>query len=75
MKELSKEKILELKELFEGFDKDDNHHIDWDEFRSMLDILLPDKSLEEKTLAFHLIDSNHDGMINFEEFCEWWGKE
>jgi Ca2+-binding EF-hand superfamily protein len=75
MKEINNEKLSELKETFENFDKDNNHQIDWDEFRDMLDLLLPGKTLEEKTLAFNLIDSNHDGMINFEEFCDWWGKE
>ena len=71
---LSSEKLLELEKLFNEFDKNKNHDIDWDEFREMMDKLLPGKTLEEKTLAFDLIDTNHDGMINFEEFCEWWGK-
>lgn len=41
----------------------------------MLDELLGEKTLEEKTLAFDLIDTNHNGSICFDEFCEWWGKQ
>ncbi len=75
MTELSEEKLRELKQIYNDCDKDDNDRLDLDEFCCMLDKLLGEKTLEEKTLAFDLIDTNHNGSISFDEFCEWWGKQ
>ena len=75
MSEISEDKFQELQVMFDDCDKDSNGRIDWDEFGCMLDKLLGEKTLEEKTLAFNLIDTNHNGSICFDEFCEWWGKQ
>jgi len=75
MSEISEEQLQEFQTMFDDCDKDSNGRIDWDEFGCMLDKLLGEKTLEEKTLAFNLIDTNHNGSICFDEFCEWWGKQ
>ena len=75
MSNLDKKELEKLRNIFNDCDHDENDQIDWDEFRCMLDKLLGEKTLEEKLLAFHLVDTNHDGMINFEEFCRWWGNQ
>ena len=63
-----------IRALFNSIDKDDNDTIEWDEFCSMIDELVADKTLDEKTRLFAEIDTNNTGMISFEEFCEWWKK-
>jgi Ca2+-binding EF-hand superfamily protein len=75
MSETPEEKITELRKVFDKFDKDENSTIDWDEFCVMVDELVGDQNLEEKSLAFHLIDTDHSGQISFEEFCAWWGRQ
>lgn len=75
MPDIPQEKIDELRKIFDQFDKDENSTIDWDEFCVMVDELIGDQTLEEKSLAFHLIDTNHSGQISFDEFCAWWGKQ
>lgn len=65
----------ELRKLFARYDKNDNGTLSWDEFCPMLDELLGTKTLEEKCLAFNLVDTDHSGMISFEEFAAWWNKQ
>jgi Ca2+-binding EF-hand superfamily protein len=65
----------DLRNIFNQHDTDGNGTIEWDEFCDMLDELLGKKTLEEKCIAFNLVDTNRSGMISFEEFSEWWLKE
>jgi len=64
-----------LRKIFNKYDLNNNGTLSWDEFCPMLDDLLGKKTLEEKCIAFNLVDSNRSGMISFEEFAEWWGKQ
>ncbi len=73
MPEFTDEELGELKKTFDHFDKSGNGLIDWDEFTCMIDELVGEMTLEEKSVAFHLVDSDHNGCINFEEFIAWWG--
>ncbi len=75
MSNLSDDILVEIKKLFDRYDTDDNEIIDWDEFRNMVDELDIDISLENKAKIFNIIDANHTGMINFEEFAKIWEKE
>lgn len=72
MTESTPEKKNELRATFDRYDKNGNGSIDWDEFCLLLDELVGDMALDEKSLAFHLVDTNHTGYISFEEFVEWW---
>ncbi|MEX2524172.1 MAG: EF-hand domain-containing protein [Gammaproteobacteria bacterium] len=72
MTEPNAEKRSDLRATFDKYDKNGNGSIDWDEFCLLLDELVGDMALDEKSLAFHLVDTNHTGYINFEEFVKWW---
>ncbi len=74
MTEDNQNELDRARECFDRWDKDANGTIDWDEFCQMLDELSVGISLEEKTLAFHLVDLNHTGLISCEEFSAWWLK-
>jgi len=62
----------EIRQRFDRWDTDGNGTLNWEEFCSLLDELVEDLSLEEKTIAYHLVDTNHTGLISFEEFSAWW---
>ena len=72
---MNQEQLDKARELFKKYDKNGNGNIDWDEFCVLMDELRSDMSIEEKSLAFHLVDTNHSGMISFEEFIEWWSNQ
>lgn len=72
MIESTENDLHDLIETFERYDRNDNGSLDWDEFCLLLDEIIGDMSLDEKSLAFHLVDSNHTGMITFQEFVDWW---
>ncbi len=72
MTESNPGKKPELRAIFDRYDKNGNGSIDWDEFCLLLDELVGDMALDEKSLAFHLVDTDHTGYISFEEFVEWW---
>jgi Ca2+-binding EF-hand superfamily protein len=73
MGELTDKEVEELRAIFDKYDQNSNGSIDWDEFGKLLDELVGDMALDEKSLAFHIVDSNHTGYISFEEFITWWG--
>ncbi|MBE1301114.1 MAG: EF-hand domain-containing protein [Alteromonadaceae bacterium] len=71
-KDLDQERIAQIREEFDYFDKDKNGDIDQGEFWELLKILSPKASEEQAAEGFSLIDENSDGVINFEEFLAWW---
>ncbi len=62
----------ELLALFRRFDANDDGRIDEREFRKLLTEIGDDSSEEVFSLQFALIDENHDGLVDFEEFVGWW---
>ena len=72
MKPLSEERIEEIKEHFNFFDRDDNGQIDVDEFGELLQVLSPDSGVEQIHEGFSLVDTDGSGYIDFEEFLIWW---
>lgn len=71
-KDLDQQRIAQIREEFDYFDKDKNGDIDQGEFWELLKILSPKASEEQAAEGFGLIDENSDGVINFEEFLAWW---
>jgi hypothetical protein len=60
-----------MREAFAAWDADGNNNIDRDELRRVLEALNPD--FTEKDLG-HLIthiDTNQNGLIDLDEFCNW----
>lgn len=64
--------VDEIRAEFEKYDTNGNGTIDWNEFRELLSKLDKDLSLMDKTETFDKVDSNHTGMISFDEFLSWW---
>lgn len=65
-------RIEEIEELFEQNDTDGNGDIDFGEFTALVADLDPTMSRPVLTIGFRDIDTNKDGLINFDEFLEWW---
>ena len=65
----------ELRETFDHFDRDNNNKIDRQEFAELLDALGAGMSDEEVGVGFDVIDTNHNGQIEYTEFRAWWGAQ
>lgn len=72
MKPLSEQRIDEIKEHFNFFDRDNNGRIDVDEFGELLQVLSPDAGDEQIHKGFSLVDTDGSGYIEFDEFLSWW---
>ena len=66
------EKRDALLRLFTRFDTDGDGLVDESKFRQILQTLGGDSSDEVLSLEFAVIDTNSDGMVEFQEFIEWW---
>ena len=62
----------QLKEAFDGFDKDKSGFLDMDEVVSLASSLGVKTSKKELTDLFASIDVNHDNKASFEEFLAWY---
>jgi len=64
----TEEELDELRETFDYNDRDNDGRIQIDEFSAMLDELEADMSGKEIEIGFKDIDTNDDGLIDFDEF-------
>ena len=71
----SNDELAELRETFEYNDRDGDGRIQVDEFLEMLDELESDISERDAKIGFAEIDTNDDGLIDFEEFVAWWRED
>ena len=71
----TEEQLDELREAFEYNDRDSDGRIQLDEFIEMLDELEADIDDKAATVGFRDIDTNDDGLIDFEEFVAWWTED
>jgi len=71
----SAELLRELKEDFEEADSDQDGHIDFGEFKTLLEDLEAGMSDGELRIGFREIDSDRDGSIDFREFSAWWTED
>lgn len=72
MTTLTDEQREELQDTFEYNDLDGDGKIVQDEFVHMMEALGAGLSNEEARLGFAEIDTNDDGLIDFDEFVAWW---
>ena len=71
----NEEQLDELREAFDYNDRDGDGRVQVDEFSAMLDELeagMTDKDIE---IGFKDIDTNDDGLIDFQEFVAWWAED
>ena len=71
----NEEELDELREAFDYNDRDTDGKIQLDEFSSMLDELEAEMSKNDIEIGFKDIDTNDDGLIDFEEFVAWWTED
>jgi len=64
----NEEELDELREAFDYNDRDGDGRIQLDEFSSMLDEL-------EAEMTDRDIDTNDDGLVDFQEFVAWWTED
>jgi calmodulin len=72
---LTEEELDELREAFDYNDRDGDGRIQLDEFSAMLDELEAEMSRSDVEIGFKDIDTNDDGLIDFQEFAAWWAED
>ncbi len=72
MNNLPDNKVREIRESFEYFDRDQNGFIDFDEFTELLKVISPESTVQQAAEGFSIIDTNSDGHVDLEEFITWW---
>jgi len=71
----SEEQLDELREAFDYNDRNSDGRISLGEFIDMLDELEAEMSNADAQIGFRDIDTNDDGLIDFEEFVAWWSED
>lgn len=69
---LTEQQRNDIRSEFNFFDRDGNGMIELPEFIELLTVLSPKTKVSSVEEGFNLIDDNHDGSIDFEEFVHWW---
>jgi len=71
----TEEQLEELQDTFDYNDRDADGKIELDEFIDMLEELDAGISESEAKIGFRDIDTNDDGLIDFDEFVAWWTED
>ena len=71
----NEEELDELREAFDYNDRDGDGRIQVDEFSAMLDELEAGMTDGDIEIGFQDIDTNDDGLIDFQEFVTWWAED
>jgi len=58
--------------LFESMDTNKDGMLNENEFSQILELLGWDSPAELRSLEFAAVDVNGDGLVEFEEFADWW---
>jgi calmodulin len=75
MNKPNEEQLDELREAFDYNDRDGDGRIQLDEFSAMLDELEAEMTDRDIEIGFKDIDTNDDGLIDFQEFAAWWAED
>lgn len=75
MNKPTEEELDELREAFDYNDRDGDGRIQLDEFSAMLDELEAEMTHTDVEIGFQDIDTNDDGLIDFQEFVAWWTED
>jgi calmodulin len=73
--QLNEEELDELREAFDYNDRDGDGRIQLDEFSAMLDELEAEMTDGDIRIGFKDIDTNDDGLVDFQEFVAWWTED
>jgi Ca2+-binding EF-hand superfamily protein len=68
----SQEKLDEIRGNFDFFDVDKSGQLELNEFIKLLKVIEPTSKRSQAVEGFNHIDSDDNGVIDFEEFIEWW---
>jgi calmodulin len=69
---LNQAQIDDIRKNFDFFYDDANGQIDLKEFLRLLKILEPNSTKSQAEQGFLLIDNDNNGVIDFDEFMNWW---
>ncbi len=64
--------LVEVKEVFDHYDRNDNGFIESGELSRLLEALGAPPSPLELSAAVSALDSNASGKVSWDEFKEWW---
>lgn len=67
--------VAELRREFKLADQDHDGRVDFSDFRQLLIGLEADMSEQEMRIGFHEVDTDRDGLIDQQEFTEWWNAD
>lgn len=70
--QLTDSEIEEIKEIFSFYDQNHNGVIEREEFSSLLRALDDGIADSEISAGLQALDDNENGVIDFDEFIEWW---
>lgn len=62
----------ELRKEFVAADLNGDGRVNFEEFKQLLQGLEADMSVEEMRIGFHEVDTDHNGLIDCQEFIDWW---
>ena len=69
---LDDDRLEELEQNFDHFDRDSNGRIDLEEFAALMAALDAGLDRQELEIGFASIDTDRSGAIDFAEFSAWW---
>ena len=62
----------EIRETFDHFDRNGNGTIEVGELARLLEALGASLSAEELAAGLEALDTNRNGLVDFDEFVAWW---
>ncbi|MCB9759712.1 MAG: EF-hand domain-containing protein [Alphaproteobacteria bacterium] len=71
-KELSDEELADLRETFDYYDRNKNGSIDIRELDGLMESLDVELTPDQLKVALMSLDADGSGVIEFEEFVDWW---